>query len=92
MMVNSRPVQATLRDHVSNKTQRQSNVLELVSLHRQRIRESEEGHVGQIPKRAHPSASLSSESATRTLPRYHCLAPLPSCPSLKKLREMNADS
>lgn len=50
MMVNFRPVQTTQWDHVSNKTQRQSNVLKPVSVHRQRNRESEGGHVGQIPK------------------------------------------
>lgn len=49
-MVNFRPVQTTQWDHVSNKTQRQSNVLKPVSVHRQRNRESEGGHVGQIPK------------------------------------------
>lgn len=49
-MVNFRRVQATQRDHVSNKTQRQSNVLTPVSVPRQRNRESEEGHTWANPQ------------------------------------------
>lgn len=102
MMVNFRPVQTTQWDHVSNKTQRQSNVLKPVSVHRQRNRESEEGHVGQIPKSPPIQESYSQRGLlcpeddrvvyqNLTEVPIVSLAPLPHCPSLKKLREMNPD-